>query len=65
MHLGENKRLSTFGPGNSDERASASSAFLTGFHALSVCIKAVDDESCVFFVMYSLSVFLFTAGFMR
>ena len=56
MCLGENKRFSSFGPGNSDERASAPSSLLTGCHALSICIKAMDDESYLLFVMHSLSV---------
>jgi hypothetical protein len=64
MCLGENKRFSAFGTGNADERAGSSSSPLTGFHALSICIKAMDDESCLFFVMHSLSFFSFTAGFM-
>ena len=63
MCLGENKRFSAFGPGNSDERAGASSSLLTGIHELSICIKAMDDESCLLFVMHSLS-FSITAGFM-
>ena len=58
MCLGENKRFSAFGPGNSNERAGATSSFLTGFHALSSCIKAMDDESCLVFVMHSLAYFV-------
>jgi hypothetical protein len=58
MCLGKKKRLSAFGPGNSDERTGASSSLLTGFHALSICIKAMDDESCLFFVMHSLLFFV-------
>jgi hypothetical protein len=58
MCLGENKKFSAFGPGNSDGRSGASSSPLTGFHALSTCIKAMDDEACLFFVMHSLLVFV-------
>jgi hypothetical protein len=53
MCLGENKGFCAFSPGNSDERADTSSSLVTGFH-----IKAVGDESCLSFVMYSLSVFV-------
>ena len=58
MYLEENKRLSTFGARNSNERGGASPSLLTGFHELSIFIKAMDDESCLFFVVCSLSVFV-------
>ena len=58
MYLGENKGFSAFSPGNSDERASASSSFLTGFHALSTRIEAMDNESYLSFVIHSLSFFV-------
>jgi hypothetical protein len=58
MCLGKNKSFSAFGAGSSDKRGSASPSFLAGFHALSIFIKAMDDECCLFFVMRSLSVFV-------
>jgi hypothetical protein len=58
MCLGENKRFSTFGPGNSEERASASSPLFTSIHGLSICIEAMGGESCLFFVNASVIVFV-------
>ncbi len=57
MRLGENERFSECGAGDPDERARSagtSSSLLTGFLALSVSIKAMDDESCLFSVAHSL-----------
>ena len=62
MYLGENQRSSAFSAGYSanDERGGASPSLLTGFHKLSIFIKAMDDESSLVFVVQSLSVFGFT-----
>jgi hypothetical protein len=65
MCLGENKRFSPFGPGDVDERAGASPSLVAGFHARSICIKAMDDESRLFFVMIRYRLIVFRpAGFM-
>lgn len=51
--LGECERFSAYGAGDIDERAGSAS----GFHAPPIYVQAMDEEPCLFFVIYSSFVF--------